>query len=109
MGPAAARRVGIEMAADEAELRDAAFELADAIGGRRSRRLRQLADTDEILGIEGADAMNQLVADLRPMEAGGGRPDMMGHARCARREDGEVRAALALQLELRILEAGAEP
>ena len=44
-----ARRIGIEIAADEIELADAALELADAIPRRHARRLRQLADADEIL------------------------------------------------------------
>ena len=46
--PMAARRVGIQVAADEAELVHAALELADRMRDRHARRLRQLADADEV-------------------------------------------------------------
>src|SRR3954470_20374645 len=45
----AAGRVGIEVAADHAELLDAALELLDRRGRRLALRLRELADADEIL------------------------------------------------------------
>ena len=51
----AARRIGIEVAADEAHLH-AALELGDRILRRHALRLRQLADADEILRIERDDA-----------------------------------------------------
>ena len=47
----AAGRIGIEVAADEAHL-DAALELGDGVLRRHARRLRQLADADEVLRIE---------------------------------------------------------
>ena len=62
--PVAARRIRIQIAADEAELVDAALELLDAVGERVARRLRQLADADEVLREQRADAMNQIVAVL---------------------------------------------
>ncbi len=72
---------------------------------RHARRLRQLAHADEIRRIERADAMDEVVADLRPFAAHALVADVMAHAGGARREDGEVGAALALQLELRAFEA----
>ncbi len=52
--------------------------------------------------------MDQVVADLRPFEADALVADMMPHAGGARGEDGDVRAALALQLELGALDALAD-
>ena len=52
VGPVAARRIGVQVAADEAELLDAALELGDAVRGRDAGRLRQLADADEVLGVQ---------------------------------------------------------
>ena len=95
----AAGRIGIEVAADEAHL-DAALELGGGVLRRHARRLRQLAHADEILRIERDDARDQVVADLRPFEADALVADVMAHAGGARREDGQVGAALALQLEL---------
>ena len=103
--PVAAGRVRVEIAADETQFLDAALEFFDAVGRRHARRLRQLADADEIVRIKGAEAVDEVVRDLRPQRAGGRVADMMGHARCARREDGEIGAALALQFQLRVLDA----
>ena len=47
--PVAARRIGVQVAADEAELLDAALELGDAVGRRHAGVLRQLAHADEVL------------------------------------------------------------
>ena len=96
----AARRIGIEVAADEAELLHAALELLDRGGRRHARRLRQLAHADEVLREQRADAVDQVVADLRPFLADREVADVVAHAGGARREDREVGAALALQLEL---------
>jgi hypothetical protein len=49
--------------------------------------------------------MDQIVADLRPFEAHALVADVMAHAGSARREDRDIGAALALQLELRAFEA----
>src|SRR5262249_10953148 len=70
--------------------------------------LRQLAYTDEIVGIERADAMDHLVAQLRPGQTHVVIADMVAHAHGARGEDGDVGAALALKLELRAFEALAD-
>src|SRR5258706_1557387 len=43
-----------------------------------------------------------MVPHARPLDSGRLRPDVVRHARRARREDGEVAAALFLQLELRL-------
>src|SRR3990172_5646236 len=52
--------------------------------------------------------MDQRVAMLRPVAAGGFVSKMMSHAHRPRREDGEIGAARALQLELRPLQALAD-
>src|SRR5215813_3607340 len=52
--------------------------------------------------------MDQVVADLRPFKAHGEVADVVAHAGGARREDREVSAALALELELRALDRGAD-
>ena len=64
----AARRIGIEVAADEAELVDAALELLGGILRRHVERLRQLAHADEVLREQRDAAMDQVVADLRPFD-----------------------------------------
>src|SRR5262249_40543226 len=94
-----------EVAADESEFLDAALELLDAGLRRHTRRLRQLANSDEGVGVERADAMDHLVAHLRPSETDIVIADMVAHAHGARREDGHVGAALTLELELRTFEA----
>ena len=106
--PIAPRRVRIEIAADKAELLHAALELRDAVRRRHARALRKLAHADEVLGIERAGAVDQLVAVLGPVAARGFVADVMAHPHRTRREDGEVGAALALLLELRALEARAD-
>ena len=101
----AAGRIGIEIAPDESKLFDAALELGGGVLRRHARRLRQLAHADEILRKERARAMDQVVADLRPFEAHALVADVVAHAGGARREDGQIGAALALQLELIVLDA----
>ena len=108
LGEFPARRIGIEIAADEAEFVHAAFELGNHAARIDARRLRQLADADEVLRVQLADAMDQLVAMLGPVPAGGLVADVMPHGAGARREDRDVGATRALQLELRILEAVAD-
>src|SRR5580704_11043998 len=80
-------RIGIEVAADETELLDAARQLADAALRIDAGRLRQLTDADEILRIELGQAVDQLVRYLRPFEADAFIADMVGHAGGPRRED----------------------
>src|SRR4029453_4835551 len=50
--------------------------------------------------------MDEIVADLRPLLAHREVADVMTHARCTRREDREIGAALALKFELRAFDAG---
>src|SRR5271155_3938106 len=100
--------IRIQVAADESQFIDAALELRGAVDRRYSRRLRQLADSDEVVGIQAADSMNQIVAGLRPAAAGRLVADMMGHGRRARRENREVGAACTLQFELCVLQAVAD-
>src|SRR5438045_3162502 len=108
VGPEAAGRVRVEVAADEAELVHAALELLAAVRRRHARRLRQLADADEVLRVELRQAVDGVVAEDRPLAAGVGGADVVGHAAGPRREDRDGRAALALELELRALDAPAE-
>ncbi len=103
-----AGRIRIQVAADESQFIDAALELCGTVDRRHSRRLRQLADTDEVVGIQAADSMNQIVAGLRPAAAGRFVADMVGHGRRARRENRQVGAACALQFQLRVLQAVAD-
>src|SRR5262249_48339012 len=86
----------------------AALELGDGILRRHALRLRQLAHADEILRVERDDAMDEVVADLRPFQADGLVADVVPHAGGPRREDRDVGAALALELELRARQALAD-
>ena len=106
--PVAARRIGIQVAADEPELVDAPRQLPDAVGQRIGRCLRQLAHADEVLRVQVADAVDQIVAVLGPVQARRRVPDVMRHRRRARREDRDVAPPLALELQLRALEALAD-
>src|SRR5262249_36478275 len=92
------------VAADEPELLHAALELRDAVGGRHAGGLRQLTDADKVLREERAYPVDQVVADLRPVQARGRITDVVPHARGPRREDRDVRAALSLELELRLVD-----
>lgn len=82
--PVPARRVRIEVAADEAEFLNAAPEFRNAVRGRRPRRLRQLADAGEVAREQLADAMDQVVAYPGPLFIRAGRREMVSHARRAR-------------------------
>ena len=64
--------------------------------------LRQLADGREVIRQQRADSVYQIVGHARPLDAGRLGADVVRHAGGARREDGQVRAALLLQLELRL-------
>src|SRR5215471_14267427 len=107
-GPASAGRIGIQVAADKAKLVHAARKLLDAVLRTNARGLRQLADADEVVGKERADAMDTVVGRARPFEADLAVADMMAHARSARREERQRGAALALDAELIALDARAE-
>jgi hypothetical protein len=108
VGPFAARGIGVEIDADEAEILHQPVDFGQAVLRRLSRHLRQLTDADELVGIKVADAFDRVVADLGPVPVGGLTADMMCHGRRARRKNGQVGAALTLQLELRTLDALAQ-
>ncbi len=101
----AARGVGVQVAADEAELVHAALQLADAVIERCAGRLRQLADSDEIIGVQGADPVDQFIAQLGPVQAGGRVADVVPHHGGAGRKDGDVSSPLPLKFELCALQA----
>src|SRR3979490_3037843 len=103
-----ARRIGIEIAADEPQLVDAAFKLRDASLNRNTRALRQLTDADEIVRKQIADAMDAVIGKLRPLLTDLEVADMVSHARSARREQRQRSAPLSLDAELIALDAGAE-
>ena len=108
-GPVAAGGVGVQVAADEPHLADAALELGDRAVERGAARLRQLADGREVVGVKIADATDQLVAGARPVEAGLGAADVIGPSP---RHAGEnsVRSAprSALQAKLVVLDRFAD-
>src|SRR4051812_27891806 len=52
--------------------------------------------------------MDQLIAGRRPCLAGPGIAEVVAHAGGSRREDGEIRAALLLQPQLSIDDAGTD-
>ena len=99
--PVTARRIWIEIAPDEAEFHHAPLQFPDAIIRSHARRLRQLAHAHEVLGINHAHAMDHVVARDGPVQAGLRVANVMPHHRRPRRKNGEIRAALALELELR--------
>ena len=59
-------RARVQVAADEAELLDAAHELGNAVRRRDAGRLRQLRDADEMARVHAADARDQVIAEHRP-------------------------------------------
>src|SRR5262249_38287426 len=98
--PVAARRIGIEVAADEPVFLDAAFELGDDGLRLDAGRLRQLADADEVIREKLGNAVDHLVGGLRPFERSLVVTYIVAHTGSARREDRDVGAALLLLLEL---------
>src|SRR5262249_25962165 len=98
--PVAAGGGGGQVAADEPVFLHAPLQLGDAIGRRHAWGLRELADADEARRKKRADTMDQLVALLRPVQAGRRVADMMPHAGRTRREDRYVGSAFSLQFQL---------
>ena len=101
----AAGGVRVEVASDEAEFVDAAIQFLDARFRFHAWRLREHTDAHEIIGVKATHAMNEVVAEPRPISAGLGVTDVMGHRGRTGRENGEVGATLALQFELGVFEA----
>src|SRR6185295_11133465 len=60
----------------------------------------ELTGGGEILRKQRADAMDQIVADGRPLSADRFRADVVRHAGSARREDGEIGPTGLLEREL---------
>src|SRR5438477_6939157 len=106
--PMTAGRIGIQIAPDEAELIDAAFEFRNAGFWRHAGTLRQLAHPDEILREQVADPLNAIVGQTRPFEADPSISDMVPHARGAWRKQRERRTAFFLYAELIAFHAGTE-
>ena len=104
-GPVAARRVGIQVAADEAELVHAALQLLDDIL-EAARPATAAAGThprncwDRACKRDESDRCS-----AAPIGAGRRGADVMRHRGRARRKYRHVGTALALQLELRAFEA----
>src|SRR6185437_1411416 len=103
-----AARIGVEIAADETELQNAAAQLRDRTGQRGARKLRQLTDADEVLREELHHPRNQVVVELRPGDGNLFVPQMVSHGRGARRKQSQIAAALALQAQLLRLDTGAD-
>ena len=103
--PMTAGRVRIQIAADEAKFVDAALKFPSAVFGLHSRRLRQHANSREVVRIKRADAMNEIVAEPRPLQAGLFVADVVRHGGGARRKNSQIRAPLALKLQLRVFQA----
>src|SRR5262249_1810420 len=71
-------------------------------------RLRQLADSDELVGIQPAHAVDQLVADRRPGLARGAAPYMVAHLARDRGKNRDIHAAVAHGFRLGALQALAD-
>src|SRR5207244_13653958 len=81
--PVPTRRIGIEVAADEIQLPHAALELCNRVRNGYSGRLRQLAHTDEILGIQVDHAFDEIVVRASPGAGDRLVADVMPHGRGA--------------------------
>src|SRR5262249_50432080 len=98
--PVTPRGGGGQGAAEETEFLYAPPQLGDAVGRGYTRGLRELADAHEALGKQRAHAMDQIVALLRPVQAGRRVADVVPHTGRTRREDGYVGSAFSLQFQL---------
>src|SRR6185437_5117520 len=96
----AARHVRVDVAADEAELVDAALELLGAVARADPGRLRQLADRQELAGEHAEDARDEVVVDRGPVAAHRLVAEIMAHAGGTRREDDAVDAAILHLLQV---------
>ena len=103
--PVAARRVRVQVAADEAHFLYTAAQFGDACLDRCLRALWQLANRHEILWKDVADTADQVVAMFGPCLGGAGVADMVTHPAGARREHGDIGAALLLDTKLVGLDA----
>ena len=88
------RHVGIDVAADEAQVVNATIELVGPFRRRDARRLRQLADRRDLVWKKLGDARDQIVAGLGPVTAYEGRAEVMPHRAGLRRKQQPVDAGL---------------
>ena len=96
--PHAARRIGVEVAADEPHLLGAPAKLGHRVRHTRldvARRLGQLAHRREVVGVEVADPPDQVVAVLGPEPRRVGVADVVAHPRRSRRDAAAARRASA--------------
>src|SRR5580704_2399221 len=98
-------RVWIQIAAYKPELGHATLEFRGTMLRRHAGRLRQLTDPYKVVRIQQTDSVNEVVAGACPALARGFVADVVSHGGGARRENREIRAARALQFQLRILQA----
>src|SRR5262249_25289337 len=103
--PVASRRIGIQIAADEAQFMNAPFEFCNRIFRGYTGRLRQLANAYKILRVEGTHSIDQIIAVLGPVAADRFIADVMAHGRSTRRKNRDVGAALPLKFQLSAFEA----
>ena len=88
-----ARWIRVQVAADETQIAYTALQLRSAVDRSDTGRLRQLADADEILRVQAADAVDQVIADTGPLEARGFIADVVchrGRARFPRSQETEL-------------------
>src|SRR5690606_14512999 len=86
----------------------ATLQLARTVRRGHAWRLRKLTHADEVLRVQRTYPRDQIVAHLGPGKAYRFVADMVRHGRGTGGKDGHVGAALALELELRALEAVAD-
>ena len=107
--PVSARRIRVQVDGDEPVLLDAALQLrAGRSLGRRRATAAACRSRRSDCGKETRHAVNQLVADGGPRRARLESADVVRHEAGARREDRQVGAALAHQLQLVLLDALAQ-
>ena len=101
---------GLSVGAYPAAVIAGALGFADALRlvDRRARRLGKLADPDKGFRVKIDHPLDQVIAAPGPGLADLFVAHMVGHGRGARRKDGHVRAALAQQAQLILLDAFAD-
>ncbi|MNQ52570.1 hypothetical protein D3C85_665920 [compost metagenome] len=99
-GPVSSRGVGVEVAADEAQFVDATLQLMDRVRYGHARRLRQLANAEEVLRKHRNDPRDQIVGCASPGLTDALVADVVAHAGGTRRKDRHVDATLLQQPKL---------
>ena len=99
-------RVWIDIGADKTKLIDATLELLDdALARSDASGLWQLADADEVLWVEFAHAVDQLIVVARPDHIGVFITHMVVHCDRLGRENRHVDAALFHDAQLIVIDA----